>query len=121
MAASAECRNINKPRPDENETISVLYGKMKNDKLMIKPKFDHPVILQGNLLIHAHVLRLSNMLSKGLRSDLDAMLVKSPDLIDGIIEISYIRKWLETTMAAIQFSQFIVQVYIYKYIYRRII
>ena len=113
MAASAECRAINKPRPDENETISVLYGKLKNDKLMVKPKYEHPAILQGNLLIHAHVLRFSNMLSKGLRQDLDAMLVKSPDLVDGMIEISQIRKWLETAMATIQFSQFIVQVYKY--------
>jgi len=111
MAASAECRTINAPRKETSETqaISVLYGKMKNDRLMIKPKYEHPIILQGNLLLHAHVLRLTDMLTPTLRKDLEQMLSKSPDLVEGIIEISYHRRWLETTIAAINFSQCLVQ------------
>lgn len=46
---------------------------------------------------------------KALQKDLDAMLSRAPELIEGMIEISYQRKWLETTFAAIKFSQCIVQ------------
>ena len=37
------------------------------------------------------------------------MLSRAPELIEGMIEISYQRKWLETTFSAIKFSQCIVQ------------
>jgi hypothetical protein len=37
------------------------------------------------------------------------MLRKSPDLVDSIIEIAYHRRWLETTLAAITFSQSLAQ------------
>jgi translocation protein SEC63 len=37
------------------------------------------------------------------------MLTISPEIIDGIIAIAYHRKWVETTIAAIRFSQCIVQ------------
>jgi translocation protein SEC63 len=37
------------------------------------------------------------------------MLSQAPELIEGMIEISYQRKWLETTFSAIKFSQCIIQ------------
>ena len=37
------------------------------------------------------------------------MLVRAPELIEGMIEIAYQRKWLETTFSAIKFSQCIIQ------------
>ena len=37
------------------------------------------------------------------------MLAKTPELIEGMIEICFQRKWLETTLAAIRFSQCIIQ------------
>ena len=37
------------------------------------------------------------------------MLIKAPELIEGMIEICHQRRWLETTLAAIKFSQCIVQ------------
>jgi translocation protein SEC63 len=37
------------------------------------------------------------------------MLSRAPELIEGMIEISYQRKWLETTFSAIKFSQCIIQ------------
>jgi translocation protein SEC63 len=40
---------------------------------------------------------------------LEAMLVKAPELIEGMIEICHQRKWLETTLSAIKFSQCVVQ------------
>ena len=63
LAASAEFRAINAPKPEDVEPVGVLYGKMKNDKLMVKPKFDHPNILRGNLLLHAHLLRMTETLT----------------------------------------------------------
>lgn len=109
MAASAECRAINTTKPGDNEPLKVFYEKMKNEKLMVKPKFEHPVILRGNLLIHAHLLRLTQLLTPALREDLDAMLIKGPELVEGMIEICHQRRWLETTLSAIKFSQCIIQ------------
>ena len=55
--------NNSDPPTGDNEPLKAFYEKMKNDKLMQKPKFEHPVILRGNLLVHAHVLRLTNLLT----------------------------------------------------------
>jgi translocation protein SEC63 len=63
VAASAECREINTPKPTDNEPMGVLYGKLKNDKLMVKPKYEHPSVLRGNLLLHAHLLRMTSGLN----------------------------------------------------------
>ena len=37
------------------------------------------------------------------------MLIKAPELIEGMIEICHQRKWLDTTLSAIKFSQCVVQ------------
>lgn len=63
IAASSECRAINTPKPTDNEPMGLLYGKMKSDKLMVKPKFEHPMVLRGNLLMHAHLMRLKQSLN----------------------------------------------------------
>lgn len=47
----------------DNEPLHAFYEKMKNEELMQRPKYEHPVILRGNLLVHAHVLRLTSHLS----------------------------------------------------------
>ena len=52
----------------DNEPLKAFYEKMKTDKLMQKPKFEHPVILRGNLLVHAHVLRLTKHLTSVRRT-----------------------------------------------------
>ena len=41
--------------------------------------------------------------------DLEKMLVLGPELIEGMIEIAYQRRWLQTTLACIRFSQCLVQ------------
>ena len=63
MAAAAECRKINVPRPEDADPLQSLKNKMKTEKLMSKPKFEHPAILKGNLLLHCHLLRLTQDLS----------------------------------------------------------
>ena len=45
----------------DNESLKPFYQKMKG--VMQEPKFEHPVILRGNLLVHAHVLRLTSQLN----------------------------------------------------------
>lgn len=40
---------------------------------------------------------------------MDEMLLKAPELIDGMIEIAYQRRWLQTTLATIRFQQCVVQ------------
>lgn len=63
MAASAEFRALNVPKTGDNEPMGKLYGVLKSEKLMQKPKYEHPVILRGNLLLHAHMLRMTNLLT----------------------------------------------------------
>jgi translocation protein SEC63 len=63
IAASAECREINSPKPSDMEPMGLLYNKLKQEKLMVPPKYEHPTVLRGNLLLHAHLLRLTNGLN----------------------------------------------------------
>ncbi len=41
--------------------------------------------------------------------DMNETLARTPELIEGIIEIAHQRKWLETSIAAIKFSQCVIQ------------
>lgn len=107
LASSSECRAVNAPKQGDNEVMAPLYEKIKSD--MQKPKYEHPVILRGNVLLHAHLLQQTNGLNATLSEDLNQMLRCTPDLIEGMIEICHQRKWLETSIAAIKMSQYIIQ------------
>lgn len=109
MAVSAEYRKINTPKDENSEWVSKFYGKMKGEKLMHKPKFEHMNILTGNLLLHAHLMRLTGNLTQSLQKDLEKMLNIAPDLLEGMIEVSFQRRWLQTTVSAIKLSQCIIQ------------
>ena len=118
MATSAECREISKKvnpktKDADNEALLTLYNKFKSEKLISKPKFDsaqYSVILKGNLLMHSYLLRINkNTLTPQLKNDLELMLIKGPELIEGMIEISYQRKWVETTIQCIKLSQCLIQ------------
>ncbi len=63
IAASAEARAINVPKPTDNEPMGLLYNKLKTENRMVKPRFEQPAILRGNLLLHAHLLRLTQNLN----------------------------------------------------------
>ncbi len=68
LAFSVECRAISASAAknssiEEKEVIGKLYGKMKTERLMIKPKEEENIILRSNLLLHAHVIRLNDMLT----------------------------------------------------------
>lgn len=63
LAASAEFRQINVSKPGDAEPLGVLLTKLRNDKVLVKPKIDHPNILRGNLLLHAHLVRMTEQLT----------------------------------------------------------
>ncbi len=63
LAASAEFRKINKPSQAEVDTMGKVYEKLQKDKKMLKPKYEQPNIIRGNLLLHTHMFRLTNMLT----------------------------------------------------------
>ncbi|KAJ8507884.1 hypothetical protein ON010_g18926 [Phytophthora cinnamomi] len=75
--------------------------------MMAKPKFNHPAIAKANLLLHAHFLR--EKLSPTLQGDLHAMLKKGIQLVDGMLEISVMKSWLQTTLNLMEMQQFLTQ------------
>lgn len=109
LAASAEFRALNVTKPGDND-LNELYGELTKGRLMEKPKHGKfPQMIRGNLLIHAHLHRRTGKLTEVLRKDLDKMLSKAPELIEGLIEIAHQRKWLAATLAIIRFSQCVAQ------------
>ena len=67
LAASAEFREINQPKQSDVEVMEKLYEKLtknsKSDRSMLKPRFDQPKILRGNVLLHAHLMRYAENLN----------------------------------------------------------
>ena len=118
LAASAESRKINAPinqeKPTANEeklAYDKLFQRVKNDKLIVKPtpRCTGFEVVKGNILFHMHCFRKRDDLIAPFQEDLDEMLSCTPDLIEGLIEMSYQRRWLQTTFSAIRFSQCLVQ------------
>lgn len=106
LAGSAEFREIPQRSSDEAE-LGALFRKFKSQDMIAKPKFNHPSIAKANLLLHAHFLR--EKLSPTLTADLHAMLKKAILLIDGMLEISVGKSWLQTTLNMIELQQFLTQ------------
>lgn len=48
-------------------------------------------------------------MSGWLTQNLATMLIKTPDLIEAMIELACSRRWLLTTINVIEFSQFVIQ------------
>lgn len=66
VSGAAEFREINEPRPEDSQKLGTLYGQLINDKLMSQRKSEKPVAafeMKGCLLLHAHVLRLTDLLA----------------------------------------------------------
>ena len=106
LAGSAEFREIPRRSSDEAE-LAALAKKLKQTDMMAKPKFNHPAIAKANLLLHAHFLR--EKLSPTLQSDLNAMLKKVIQLVDGMLEISVVKAWLQTSLNLMEMQQFLTQ------------
>jgi len=121
LALSNECNAINKASianaiktqraEEEKKQLDALLAKFKSEKVMAKPKFeDNPLVSRGSLLLHAHMLRETSYLSTlSLKSNLDQMLVRAPELIEAMIQLCHEQRWFEATMQTLRFSQCIVQ------------
>ncbi|CAM9712379.1 unnamed protein product [Pylaiella littoralis] len=111
LAGSAEFRALNTPdkdRPHEAKEVAKLYRELyRESALMPKPKYDHPVIQKGAVQVFAHLAQ--KPMSADLKKNLDTMLIKTPDLIEAMIELACSRRWLQSTIFVIEFSQHVLQ------------
>ena len=107
FGSAEECHRIYESTNDNRDDYSKLYGKLRAK--MQKPRFEQPPILQTNLLLHAHVLQMRDELTPAMNKHLDSILEIFPELVEGMIEIAFQRRWLQTTIATIKFSQCVIQ------------
>lgn len=110
VAGSVEYRELISKSKSKNTTsneLANLMKKLKQHGEMAKIKYNHPSILKGNVLLHAHVCR--HELSSALKLDLQAMLKICFHLIDGMFEIASMKLWLQTTVHTVEFMQCMTQ------------
>jgi len=108
FAGSAEFRQRNMPKTNtEKEEIGSLMSAVRSQ--MQKPKFNHPVCVKGNVLLHAHLLRKTDDLSEKSRQDLNFMLRLSNSLVEAMITVCQHQDWLQTALNCITFGQHISQ------------
>jgi len=108
LAGSAEFRVRNMPKSStETATIANLMNKVRST--MQKPKYNHPICIKGNVLMHAHLCRQTDDLSPSLREDLNNMLQHSGSLIDAMISVCKHQDALKTAVACIEFGQHVTQ------------
>ncbi|CAM9305978.1 unnamed protein product, partial [Phaeothamnion confervicola] len=108
LAGSAEYRSINAPHKAKHlEALALRKAFLKEENAQTKFRYEHPIIVRGALQLYAHCYRKE--LSPEARADLHAMLERAPDLIEAMIELSCSRRWLQTTLTVITFSQCVAQ------------
>lgn len=108
MAGSAEFRKCNMPKSSkEKEAI----GKLMNDvrSQMQKPKYNHPVCVKGNVLLHAYLLRKTDQLTAELKEDLRTMLRMSNSLLDAMISVCQHQDSLQSAANCIELGQYLAQ------------
>ena len=115
LAGAAEFRMINAPLNADRakmEDMGRLHKRMKeNAGQFHKPKFEHPIVLKGNLLLHAHLLRMTDgdALPAWVKADIAKMLARALPLVDAMLDLTQSQRWLQTSINAIEFSQFMTQ------------
>jgi len=108
LAGSAEFRDRNMPKdPSEKKQISSILDKIKSS--MQKPAYQNPILIKGNVLMHAHLLRQTEGMSDGYKEDLHFMLSKANALIDAMISVCQHQEALKTALNCIQFGQYVTQ------------
>jgi translocation protein SEC63 len=108
LAGSAEFRQMNMPKTKQDkEDVGVVMNAVRTQ--MQKPKFNHPVCVKGNVMLHAHLLRKTDLLSDNLKPNLYEMLKKSNALIEAMLAVCQHEDWLQTALNCIQFGQHIAQ------------
>ena len=108
LAGSAEFRLTNLPASEaEKGEIATLMTAVRSN--MQKPKYNHPVCVKGNVLLHTHMLRKTDDLSEKLKTDLNYMLLKSTALMDAMIAVCQHQENLATAINCIEFGQYMTQ------------
>jgi len=108
LAGSAEFRerNMAKSQADKEEIGKILV-KVKSH--MQKPSYNHPVVIKGNVLLHAHLTRQTDVLSDASQADLKNVLKLSSSLVDAMISVCKNQEALKSALNCIKFGQFITQ------------
>jgi len=108
LAGSAEFRQRNMPKSQaDKEEIAKILNKVRSH--MNKPSYNHPVVLKGNVLLHAHLTRQTDVLSEASKEDLKYMLRYSSSLVDAMISVCKHQESLGAALNCIKFSQCMVQ------------
>lgn len=108
LAGAAEFRQRNMPKdPSEKTQIQTTLQKVKSQ--MQKPQYNHPILIKGNVLLHAHLTRQTDHLSPEYKEDLHFMLSKANALIDAMISVCQHQEALKTALNCIQFGQYVTQ------------
>lgn len=76
---------------------------------MQKPKYNHPILIKGNVLLHTHLKRMTSILSEEHKEDLNFMLSRANSLVEAMISVCKHQEALKTAMNCIEFGQFITQ------------
>lgn len=106
LAGSAEFRKCNVPRDaqDKKEVATALKGLKST---MLKPKYNHPVCVKGNVLVHEHLLRQA--VADIHVDDLKNMLSYSTALCDAMISVCKHQDSMQTAANCIEFGQYMTQ------------
>jgi translocation protein SEC63 len=108
LAGSAEFRERNMTKsPADKAEIGKILPKVKAH--MQKPTYNHPVVLKGNVLLHAHLTRQTDTLSEKSQEDLKYMLRYSSSLIDAMISVCKHQESLKSALNCIKFGQYVAQ------------
>lgn len=108
LSGSAEFRerNMTKAAEGKQELGKIL---VKTRQHMQKPQFQHPVVLKGNVLLHAYLTRQTDVLSEESMEDLNYMLRYSSSLIDAMISVCKHQESLAAALNCIRFGQYVAQ------------
>lgn len=108
LSGSAEFRERNMTKTVEGkQEIGKILVKAKPH--MQKPQFQHPVVLKGNVLLHAYLTRQTDVLSEASQEDLNFMLRYSSSLIDAMISVCKHQESLAAALNCIKFGQYVAQ------------
>jgi len=108
LAGSAEFRQNNQPKSQaDKQEIQNIMSKVRAQ--MQKPNFAHPVVVKGNLLLHSHLTRQSDILSSASEQGLKHMLKYSSSLIDAMISVCKHQESLNAALNCIRFGQYVAQ------------
>lgn len=108
LAGAAEFRKRNVPATaEERQAIASQMAVVKSQ--VLKPKFNHPVCVKGNVLLHSHLLRKTDSLTEKDNDDLRYMLRVADPLIEAMISVCKHSDTIQTAINCIEFQQYMTQ------------